>query len=266
MVGTAAPVIPNGASTRSVTSCGYGRSAAAASAAPSTAKPRLEYVPGGASSGAAAAASRISGVEYGYGLPAVSVLHQPRTNAPAPPGTDGSPERWVASCSSVTAASGPGTGSSAPTVVVGVTSPRAIMSAKSRPVRPFVIDPISKRVSGAAPSTAVRVLSAVTAATASAGLPGPTTSRASAASSGSPCAGAGQRARRRAHERGDGERHGRAHRHQHRAAGRDVHRGSSHRVVARATSSGTTRSAGTWTCPRPLARSQPAAVSVRMWW
>jgi hypothetical protein len=69
VVGTAAPVIPNGASTRSVTSCGYGRSAAAPSAAPSTAKPRLEYVPGGASSGAAAAASRISGVEYGYGLP-----------------------------------------------------------------------------------------------------------------------------------------------------------------------------------------------------
>src|SRR6185312_14808928 len=148
VVGTAAPVIPNGASTRSATSCGYGRSAAAANAAPSTAKPRLEYVPGGASSGAAAAASRISGVEYGYGLPAVSVLHQPRTNAPAPPGTDGRPERWVASCSSVTPASGPGTGSSAPTVVVGVTSPRATMSAKSRPVRPFVIDPISKRLSG----------------------------------------------------------------------------------------------------------------------
>src|SRR4029079_12414055 len=132
-------------------------------------EPQVEYVAGGRSSGAFAAASRISAVEYGYGFPAVTVLHHPRTNAPAPPGTDGNPERWVASCSSVTAASGPGTGSSAPTVVVGVTSPRATMSANSRAVRPFVIDPISKRVSGPAPSTAVRVLSAVTAATASAG-------------------------------------------------------------------------------------------------
>jgi len=33
-------------------------------------------------------------------------------------------------------------------------------------------------------------------------------------------------------------------------------------VAAKATSSGTTRSAGTCTWPRPLARSQPAAVNV----
>ena len=65
MVATAAPVIPDGVSTRSVTSWGYGRWAAATRAAPNTAKPRLEYVPGGVSSPASAAASRICSVEYG---------------------------------------------------------------------------------------------------------------------------------------------------------------------------------------------------------
>ena len=131
-------------------------------------------------------------------------------------------------------------------------------------MRPLVIDPISKRASGAAPRTAVRVPSAVTAATASAGLAVPTTSRASAASSWSPAPvrgsvlGAGRTvaataSATAAHTASS-------------APGRDVHRSSSQKVVANATSSGTTRSAGTCTWPRPLARSQPAAVNVRMWW
>jgi beta-galactosidase len=41
--------------------------------------------------------------------------------------------------------------------------------------------------------------------------------------------------------------------------------GTSHRAVATATSSGTTRSAGTWIWPRPAERSQPVAVRTRTW-